>query len=158
MCWSISLYIFMLCILYTFLACSCEVCIPCEPLNYIYLTDILCSVSRFPGQHVRGKLPQLTGRPRRTPWRRQATGNAPTESDSIWRHRVQAPPPGHQAVHEPSCANWTTTPAGQHQALRDATPQHKHTRPPSGEWKRTQPDHQTPRRCEHWRWWPCHAQ
>ncbi|XP_039649716.1 rho GTPase-activating protein 6-like isoform X2 [Perca fluviatilis] len=75
-------------------------------------TDAIRPAKRFPWQHVRGKLPQLTGRSRRTPWRWQAAGNAATDSDSAWHRRVQTPPPGHQSV----------CPA-QPQPLCDVTPQ-----------------------------------
>ena len=98
-------------------------------------TDVVAVLfSRFPRQHVRRKLPQLTGRSRRSPRRWQAAGNAPADPNGAWHHRVQAPPAGHQGVYQLSCGERTATPAAQHQALHDVKPQ-QHARSPSG--KRT---------------------
>ncbi|XP_032362213.1 rho GTPase-activating protein 6 isoform X2 [Etheostoma spectabile] len=75
-------------------------------------TDAIRPAKRFPWQHVRGKLPQLTRRSQRTTWRWQAAGNAATDSDSARRRRVPTPPPGHQSVYP-----------AQDQPLCDVTPQ-----------------------------------
>lgn len=115
-------------------------CYPC-----FFFTIESFSLPRIPWEHVRGKLPQLTGRSWWTSWWHQAANICTTTH--TWNNWVQTPHTRDSSVHWHSLGGGTSAAPANHKFPRDKPQQQ--TWHPAANWTRKYPHFQISRCGEH---------